>query len=89
MIYIYIFILYIYLFILYTYILHIDLFFSLFVCLFHFIYLRFFVYIDACISTYGHVLQHWQWIVFSWRQTSTEWWETNIIFNHLFKTKLP
>ena len=60
--------------------LHIDLFFYLFICLFHFIYLRIFK-IDACISTYKHVLQHWQWTVFSGRQTSTEWREINIIFN--------
>ena len=59
--------------------LHIDLFFYLFICLFQFIYLRIFK-TDACISTYKHVLQHWQWTVFSGRQTSTEWRETNIIF---------
>ena len=60
--------------------LHIDLFFYLFICLFQFIYLRIFK-TDACISTYKHVLQHWQWTVFSGRQTSTEWREINIILN--------
>ena len=66
--------------------LHIDLFFFLFIyLLFHFIYLRIFFKIDACISTYRHVLQHWQWTVFSGRQTSTEWRETNIIFNICLK----
>ena len=47
----------------YMFFLHIDLCFYVFICLFHFIYLRIFK-IDACISTYKHVLQHWQWTVF-------------------------
>ena len=65
---------------LYINILHIDLFFSLFVYFILSIYVFFLVYIDACtyIWTRAATLAMDS---FSWRQTSTEWRETNIIVN--------